>query len=118
MHAKIMSGLRVLEPAFSPGFLTLVAFGTVRLTLDLLLAASQTRLCESLSWLSGLCHAPIGIDGFPIDDLWLMGSIGVNEAQLAINISLINHVWKQCRRIWAGYTLRRRHFTYRRGLVI
>jgi hypothetical protein len=74
--------------------LALVAFWTVRLTLDLLFAASQARLCESLSRFSGLCHTPIGIDRLPIDDLGLMGSIGVNEAELAVNISFINHMWK------------------------
>lgn len=89
-----MHDLRVLEPALSPRLLALVALRTVRLTFDLLFAASQACLCESLSWLSGLCDAPVGIDGLSIDDLGLMRSISVDEAKLAVDVSFINHMWK------------------------
>lgn len=86
--------LRILKPAFAPRLLALVALRPVRLTFDFLFATSQACLCESLSWLSGLCDTPVRIDGLTINDLGLMRSISIDEAKLAVNISFINHMWQ------------------------
>lgn len=64
--------LRVFESTLASRLLALIAFWPIRLTFDLLFTTGQARLCESLSRLPCLGHAPIGIDWLPVHDLGLM----------------------------------------------
>jgi hypothetical protein len=72
--------LRILELANPSEFLALNAPRVIRITLDLLLAASNTRYCESLSWLSRLCNSPVRVDSLAINVGLAMRAIVIEVA--------------------------------------
>jgi hypothetical protein len=83
----VPSHLRIFEFTDAAEFLTLNASWVVRITLDLLLTTGHASDRQSLSRLPCLCHAPVGVDSFTVNDSLAMGPIIIKVAKtLARNL--------------------------------
>lgn len=88
--------LRVLEPTHPSKLLTLHTSWEVRVTLNLLLAASDARNSKPLPWLSRLGHTPVGVDGLAIDDRPAVSTVVVEVAQaLSWYLGLPHEAWEE-----------------------
>ena len=92
---RLRSHLRTFEPAFPSRFPALITYGLggwVRITLNLLLAASQAGKSKAFSRPAGLRYPPICVDGCTVDEFGAGRSVCIYEAKFPVDDSLVYHM--------------------------